>query len=174
MIELCCLFLPQDIDTSIELLDYYYWHVFQQEEHCWLNCNRDIVEQLGLSEWKICRYSRYVTHVTLLTLRSYYVNQFHIIWHVYHLIFNNNCHNPILSKSAATLHNCLINNYSGTSPYGHLTSVSKKTSPLQSPWLSPKLYSTVQITPCNKVTSALRSLLPSPVGDLNSEVPLYS
>ena len=59
---------------------------------------------------------------------------------------------------------------SGTSPYGHLTS--KKTSPLQSPWLSPKLYSTVQITPCNKVTSALRSLLPSPVGDLNSEVPL--
>ena len=62
--------------------------------------------------------------------------------------------------------------YSGTSPYGHLTS--KKTSPLQSPWLSPKLYSTVQITPCNKVTSALRSLLPSPVGDLNSEVPLYS
>ena len=60
--------------------------------------------------------------------------------------------------------------YSGTSPYGHLTS--KKTSPLQSPWLSPKLYSTVQITPCNKVTSALRSLLPSPVGDLNSEVPL--
>ena len=61
--------------------------------------------------------------------------------------------------------------YSGTSPYGHLTS--KKTSPLQSPWLSPKLYSTVQISPCNKVTSALRSLLPSPVGDLNSEVPLY-
>ena len=46
--------------------------------------------------------------------------------------------------------------YSGTSPYGHLTS--KKTSPLQSPWLSPKLYSTVQITPCNKVISPLRSL----------------
>ena len=64
-----------------------------------------------------------------------------------------------------------VQRYSGTSPYGHLTS--KKTSPLQSPWLSPKLYSTVQITPCNKVTSALRSLLPSPVGDLNSEVPLY-
>ena len=64
----------------------------------------------------------------------------------------------------------IITKYSGTSPYGHLTS--KKTSPLQSPWLSPKLYSTVQITPCNKVTSALRSLLPSPVGDLNSEVPL--
>ena len=58
-----------------------------------------------------------------------------------------------------------------TSPYGHVTS--KKTSPLQSPWLSPKLYSTVQITPCNKVTSPIRSLLPSPVGDLNSEVPLY-
>ena len=58
--------------------------------------------------------------------------------------------------------------YSGTSHYGHLTS--KKTSQLQSPWLSPKLYSTVQITPCNKVTSPLRSLLPSPVGDLNSEV----
>ena len=64
-----------------------------------------------------------------------------------------------------------LNDYSGTSPYGHLTS--KKTSPLQSPWLSPKLYSTVQITPGNKVTSTLRSLLPSPVGDLNSEVPLY-
>ena len=62
--------------------------------------------------------------------------------------------------------NCM---YSGTSPYGHLTS--KKTSPLQSPWISPKLYSTVQITPCNKVTSPLRSCLPSLVGDLNSEVP---
>ena len=62
-------------------------------------------------------------------------------------------------------------NYSGTSPYGHLTS--KKTSPLQSPWFSPKLYSTLKITPCNKVTSPLMSLLPSPVGDLNSEVPLY-
>ena len=61
--------------------------------------------------------------------------------------------------------------YSGTSPYGHLTS--KTTSQLQSPWLSPKLYFTVQITPCNKVTSPLRSLLPSPVGDLNSDVPLY-
>ena len=35
--------------------------------------------------------------------------------------------------------------YSGTSPYGHLTS--KKTSELHSPWLSPKLYSTVQIAP---------------------------
>ena len=61
--------------------------------------------------------------------------------------------------------------YSGTSPYGHPTS--KKTSQLQPPWLSPKLYSTVQMIPCNKVTSPLRSLLPSPVGDLNSEVPLY-
>ena len=61
--------------------------------------------------------------------------------------------------------------YSGTSPYDHLTS--KKTSQLQSPWVSPKLYSAVQITPCNKVTSPLRSLLPSPVSDLNSEVPLY-
>ena len=37
----------------------------------------------------------------------------------------------------------------------------------------PKLYSTVQITPCNKVTSTLRNILPSPVGDLNIEVPLY-
>ena len=61
--------------------------------------------------------------------------------------------------------------YSGTSPYGHLTS--KKTSPLQSPWLSLKLYSTVQMPPCNKDTSPLRSLLTSPVSDLNSEVPLY-
>ena len=33
--------------------------------------------------------------------------------------------------------------YSGTSPYGHLTSM--VTSPLRSPYLSPKLYSTVQI-----------------------------
>ena len=41
--------------------------------------------------------------------------------------------------------------YSGTSPYGHLTS--KKTSQLQSPWLSPKLYSTVQKTLCNKETT---------------------
>ena len=66
-----------------------------------------------------------------------------------------------------------VSNYNGTSPYGHLTC--KKTSQLQSPWISPKLYSTVQITPCrrNKVTSPLRSLLPSPVGDHNSEVPLY-
>ena len=65
-------------------------------------------------------------------------------------------------------------NYSGTSPYGHLTI--KKTSQLQSPWLSPKLYSTVKITPCkfNKVTSSLRSHLPSHVGDLNSEVPQYN
>ena len=38
---------------------------------------------------------------------------------------------------------------------------------------APKLYFTVQITPWNKVTSPLRSLLTSPVGDLNSEVPLY-
>ena len=48
--------------------------------------------------------------------------------------------------------------YSGSSPYGHLTH--KKTSQLQSSCLSPKLYSTVQITPCNKVTSPLRSLCP--------------
>ena len=34
-----------------------------------------------------------------------------------------------------------LTKYSGTSPYGHLTS--KKTSPLQPPWLSPKLYSRV-------------------------------
>ena len=50
---------------------------------------------------------------------------------------------------------------------------SKKTSQLQLPWLSPKLCSTVQITPCNMVTSPLRSLLTSPVGALNSEVRLY-
>ena len=30
------------------------------------------------------------------------------------------------------------------------------------------------MTPSNKVTSPLRSLLPSPVGDLNSEVPPYN
>ena len=53
------------------------------------------------------------------------------------------------------------------------TTAEDKTFPLQSPWLSPKLYSTVQITPCNKDTSPLRSLLPSPVADLKSEVPLY-
>ena len=35
----------------------------------------------------------------------------------------------------------------------------------------PKLNSTVQITPCNRVTSPLRSLLLSVVGDLNS-IPL--
>ena len=35
--------------------------------------------------------------------------------------------------------------YSGTSPYGHLTS--KVTSPLRSPLLSPILYSTVQVRP---------------------------
>ena len=75
------------------------------------------------------------------------------------------------SLSGHTRYHFICPKYSGTSPYGHLTS--KKTSPLQSPWLSPKLYSTVQITPCNKVISPLRSLLPSPVGDLNSEVPLY-
>ena len=51
-----------------------------------------------------------------------------------------------------------------------------RTALLQSPWLSPMLYSAVQITHCHKVTSPLRSILPSPVGDLNtnnSEVPLY-
>ena len=58
-----------------------------------------------------------------------------------------------------------------TSPYGHFTSM--KTSPLQSLWLSPKLYFTVQITPCNEITAPLRSLLPSPVGELNGDVPLY-
>ena len=64
------------------------------------------------------------------------------------------------------------NKYSGTSPYGHLTS--KKTSTLQSQWFSHKLYSIVQITPSNNVTSPLRSLLPTFFwGDLNSEVPLY-
>ena len=30
------------------------------------------------------------------------------------------------------------------------------------------------MTPCIKVTSPLRSLLPSPVGDLNSDFPLYN
>ena len=54
--------------------------------------------------------------------------------------------------------------YSGTSPYGHLTS---------HPGSVPNCISR-QITPCNKVTSQLRSLVPSPVGDPNSEVPLYT
>ena len=39
----------------------------------------------------------------------------------------------------------IIVNYSGTSPYGHLTS--KVTSPLESPFSSPKVYSLVQISP---------------------------
>ena len=30
-----------------------------------------------------------------------------------------------------------------------------------------------KLAPCNKVTSPLRSLLPSPVGDLITEVPMY-
>ena len=90
-------------------------------------------------------------------------------------LFNNSwqslpSHSNCLGVNYESSYCLFLIRYSGTSPYGHLTS--KKTSPLQSPWLSPKLYSTVQITPCNKVTSALRSLLPSPVGDLNSEVPL--
>ena len=38
-----------------------------------------------------------------------------------------------------------LHKYSGTSPYGNLTS--KVTSPLRSPFLSPKLYSTMQWTP---------------------------
>ena len=38
-----------------------------------------------------------------------------------------------------------INMYNGTSPYGHL--ITKVTSPLRSPLLSPKLYSTMQISP---------------------------
>ena len=75
------------------------------------------------------------------------------------------------SQVSVLYKNTFKTKYSGTSPYGHLTS--KKTSPLQSPLLSPKLYSTVQIIPCNKVTSPLRSPLPSPVGDRNSEVILY-
>ena len=84
---------------------------------------------------------------------------------------SRNCADESVVAALRTLIDTGKTQYSGTSPYGHLTS--KKTSPLQSPWLSPNLYSTVQITPCNKVTSPLRSLLPSPVGDLNSEVPLY-
>ena len=47
------------------------------------------------------------------------------------------------------------------------------TPPLRSPWLRPKMYATMQITLCNTVTSPLRSLLPSPVGDRRGEVPLY-
>ena len=69
-------------------------------------------------------------------------------------------------------YNNLYSNYSGTSPYGHLTSM--VTSPLRSPLISPKLYSTVQfVTPCNMVTSPLRSHLGSPMGDRIREVPLY-
>ena len=39
------------------------------------------------------------------------------------------------------LYSVILLQYSGTSPYGHLTS--KVTSQLRSPFLSPKLYSTV-------------------------------
>ena len=65
----------------------------------------------------------------------------------------------------------MIKNYSGTSPEGHLTN--KVTSPLGSPFPTPKLNYTLTFTPCNTVTYPLRSLLPSPMGDLIIEVPLY-
>ena len=66
--------------------------------------------------------------------------------------------------------------YSGTPVYGHLTS--KVTSPMGSPLLSPKIsFPSAMIrtfSPGNTVTSPLMSLLLSPIGDLNSEVPLYT
>ena len=58
-------------------------------------------------------------------------------------------------------------------PHLMVTSLVRKPPHYSHPGSVPNMYSTVQITPCNKVTSPLRSLLPSPVGELNSKVPLY-
>ena len=71
--------------------------------------------------------------------------------------------------------NTLITHFSGTSVYGHLTS--KVTFPVRSPLLSPKIgfrsAKNRTFSPRNTITSPLRSLLISHMGDLNSEVPLY-
>ena len=60
------------------------------------------------------------------------------------------------------------NRYSGTSFYGHLTST--VTSPIRSPQII--VFSVKTFSPDSMVTSLLRPLLLSPMGDLNSEVPL--
>ena len=65
--------------------------------------------------------------------------------------------------------------YSGTLVCGHLTG--KVTSRIRSILLCLNLFYTVQqiggfYSPGNTVTSPLRSLLLSPMGDLNSKVPL--
>ena len=64
--------------------------------------------------------------------------------------------------------------YSGTLPYGHLTS--KVTSPLRLCLLSLVFQSAKYrtLSACNMVTYQLRSFLPSPMGDRNSEVPMIT
>ena len=62
--------------------------------------------------------------------------------------------------------------YSGTSRYDHLTS--NVTSLLLSPEIVFHSAENMMLAPSNTVTSPMRSLLLSPVGDRNSEVPLYT
>lgn len=61
--------------------------------------------------------------------------------------------------------------YSGTPPHGHLSN--KVILTIKVSVLSPKSSFCIEINPSNKVNSQLRSLFPSPLGDLNLGVPLY-
>ena len=58
-------------------------------------------------------------------------------------------------------------------PHLTVTSLVRKPPHYSHPGSVPNCIPQCKYPPCNKVTSPLRSLLPSPVGDLNSEVPLY-
>ena len=58
-------------------------------------------------------------------------------------------------------------------PHLTVTSLVRKPPNYSHPGSVPNYIPQCKLPPCNKVTSPLRSLLPSPVRDLNSEVPLY-
>ena len=59
-------------------------------------------------------------------------------------------------------------------PHLTVTSLVRKPPNYSHPGSVPNYIPQCKLPPCNMVTSPLRSLLPSPVRDLNSEVPLYT
>ena len=72
---------------------------------------------------------------------------------------NPNINYDILDKTISQIVKTL---YSGTPPYGHLTS--KVNSPLGSLFRGPNCIPQCNLSPCNTVTSPLRSFLPNPMG----------
>ena len=93
------------------------------------------------TDTRVSYSSIYILHMTLwsaveyLTLNRERVGSNHLCYHLKAWAFSLSTQHP---SSLSCIHE-----YSGTPPYGHLTS--KVTSPLRSPLLSPKLYSTVQV-----------------------------